>query len=207
MKTIIYKAIILLFFCSFGIVQLRAENTLSAYVPTLDTSFSYKSSIGGILPIGAIGVSFKTSLKENLFLQTDVFYTALLYPYYDRPDSSIYWIIYPSVELNANIMYQKKLQENEKVVTYWFVGGGVNLGCCILPVSGKTGVNTIFGLEYIIKKRNLSMQLDYRYGYAYLFGSNVPESSFFGLQEIPFSHFNYAFMFTLRRVFTKILIL
>lgn len=206
MKTIIYKALILSFLCLFEILQLKGEVTLSSQFSTADTLLSYKSSIGGMLPPTTIGVSFKTSLKENIFLQTDIFYTINAYLY--RDNSSIYCSIYPSVESNTNIMYQKKLKETQGVALFWFIGGGINLGCCILPVSGKTGVNALIGLEYIFKTdKPLSFQVDFRPGYALLFNPNYKyfDSIFFsGSQKMPISHFDCLLAFTLRRTFIKL---
>jgi len=164
----------------------------------------YKSSVGGML-YNPLGVSFKISLKENIFLQTDIFYTIYAYPY--REDSSIYWNIYPSVESNTNIMYQKKLKETQGVDLFWFIGGGITLGCCIIPLSGKSGVNAFTGVECVFKKdKPLSLQIDFRPGYAVLYKPNYEQSSdflFSGPPKMPASHFNCLFTFTLRRAFIK----
>ena len=204
MKRIPCKKKMLLFFCLFGILQLKSEITLSSQFPTVDTSFSYKSSIGGMLN-NPLGVSFKTSLQEYLFLQTDIFYTVYAYPY--REETSIYWNIYPSVESNTNIMYQKKLKETQGVALFWFIGGGITLGCCIIPVSGKAGVNALTGVECVIKKdKPLSLQIDFRPGYALLYTPNYKQSNSFLFSwpsKMPATHFNCLFTFTLRRTFIK----
>ncbi len=215
MRTIKYKPIVILFFCLFGMLQLRAENNLPTYVSP-DTSFSYTYSIGGIIgpALFTIGGSFKTSLKENLFLQTDIYSNLNIVPYFKRTysddgnmSSFSTAYVYTSIESSTNIMYQKKKKETKEVLTYWFIGGGVNLGWSPDERVGKAAANAIIGFEYVFKKENYSMQIDFRPGYGLLFNVNSEQKEYnmLGIHaaKMPFSHFNYAFIFSLRRVFIK----
>ncbi|MGI6291390.1 MAG: hypothetical protein ACOXZH_03040 [Bacteroidales bacterium] len=205
MKTIIYKIGILLFFCLFGILQLKGEDTLSSSFTTASKPYFYKASIGGMAPIGIAGGSFKTSFNENFFLQTDAFYNVRLCLY--RKNSSTHFEVFPFFESNTNIMYQEKLKEKQKVDLFWFVGGGMTLGGWFGSPNVKTGLNVIIGLEYILKiKQSLSFQIDFRPGYALLFDTVYKQSEgyFFGYSgENLIHHFDWLFSFTVRRTFIE----
>lgn len=204
MKTFIYKIGFLLFFCLFGILQLKGEDTLSSSFTTASKPYSYKLSVGGVVPPTAMGVSVKISLQENLFLQTDVFYAGRYYLY--RKDTSIFFHFYPSIESNTNIMYQEKLKEKKGADLFWFIGGGITLGgwCFKFLENVKTELNALIGLEYVFKTdRPVSFQIDFRPGCALIYNPNYkkPDGWFDFPKKKFITHFDCLFFFTVRRAF------
>ncbi|MCL2434521.1 MAG: hypothetical protein FWD09_00085 [Lentimicrobiaceae bacterium] len=164
----------------------------------------YKTSVGGMLPYGSTGTgpSFKTFLKDNFSLQTDLLWRVTLGGYID--EHIIYLALYPAVELNCNVMYQKKIKDKKNSELFWFIGGGASLGCEVLGPNGKFGANAILGLEFVFKNSPIALQIDLRPGYGMLFNSGDNLNDYFFIPDTnPWSHFDWLIGFTLRRTFNK----
>ena len=152
----------------------------------------YKASVGGMLPCAsnAIGPSFKSFLSEKVALQVDLLYKSILAGYIEEKDI---WVgIYSVVELNTNVVYQKKIKDKKVSELFWFVGSGISLGCEPIAVNGKFGANAIVGLEYVFKNIPLSIQIEMRPGYGMLFnlGEKLNDNLFIPVTN-PWSHFDW----------------
>jgi hypothetical protein len=176
----------------------RIENAAKAQVP-------YRGSIGGMLPYtsNAQGPSFKAFFNENVAFQTDLLFKVAFTGGKDVKENRNTFVFYFSIEANVNIVYQKKLKEKEKTDLYWLIGGGMSLGHQLFLSNGKFGLNTIIGLEYVYKKKNISLQFDVRPGYGLLYNLsetniNTPLISF---SKNPWSHFDWMMGLTLRYTF------
>ena len=163
----------------------------------------YKASVGGTLGFMGVGPSFKTFLTDNISIQTDLLYKATL----TGVMSETYFGLasYVSLELNANVMYQKKIKEKEKSELFWFIGGGLSLGSEVISgINGKFGANAIVGIEYLFKNKPLAFQIDFRPGYGMLFNSgHILNGDWFHPETNPWSHFDWYLGFTWRYVFKE----
>jgi hypothetical protein len=162
----------------------------------------YKASVGGMLPsFLALGPSAKFFVGEHLALQTDLLYKATLTRY--KKETDFFLALYPTIELNTNVMCQKKIKDKETFDLFWFIGGGGTLGFEFIGINGKFGVNAITGIEYVFKG-GLSVQIDLRPGYAMLFHSGDKINSYFLIPDVnPCHHFDWLIGFTIRRTFNK----
>jgi hypothetical protein len=131
----------------------------------------YKTSIGGIVPYTslAFGPSFKFFLTEYIAFQADIYIKGVLTAGIDANIHTIAFAPYMSIETNVNIYFQNKIKDKSSLALFWLFGGGMSFGYVFTPDNGKFGLNTIIGLEYIFKKRPLTIQLDIRPGYGLLF--------------------------------------
>lgn len=161
----------------------------------------YKASVGGMLPsFMAMGASFKTFFSEHIAFQTELLYKVTLVGSIDKKRIS-FGGVYPAIEFNTNVMYQKKIKNNKKFELFWFIGGGVSLGCDLFGPNGKFGTNMIIGLEYIFLNKPLAFQIDVRPGYGMLFNSDKRLNNGFYPNINPWSHFDWLIGFTLRYTF------
>ena len=165
----------------------------------------YKASIvGTAYPCltNVIGPTYKMFFADNIAFQTDIFFKSTLTWCTDK--YGIAFAFYYAVESNTNIMYQKRIKDKTTVESFWFLGGGITLGCNILSGDGKFGTNVIMGLEYILKNAPISFQIDFRPGFGMLFnfdenlnnGGYIPDNN-------PWVHFDWTLAFTLRYTFKK----
>ena len=164
----------------------------------------YKSSVGGVIsPVMTMGVSFKIFLTEHLVFQTDLLIKEIYGIGYEK-GVGVHYLAYGSLEQNTNVMYQKKIKEIKKSDLFWFVGGGVNIGYAFAMehTCGKMGANAIVGLEFVFKKKPLSIQMDLRPGYGRLFHiyHTFPYMPGGG-PGITWHHFDWMAGFTLRYTF------
>ena len=157
----------------------------------------YKMSIGGTLGVIATGASFKTFLTEDVSLQSDILYKVTFL--------GMKFGFYPAIEVNTNVMYQKKLKDKQNSELFWFIGGGISLGNEIMyAFNGKFGANAITGLEFVFKDKPLAFQMDLRPGYGMLFNSgNELKGNAFHPNYNPWPHFDWMIGFTLRYTFKE----
>ena len=165
----------------------------------------YKSSVGGVIS-SAMGVSFKTFLADHVVLQTDLLKKGVYGIGYEK-GVGINYMNYSSLEQNTNVMYQKKIKEIKKSDLFWFAGGGVSIGYvfAMKHTCGKIGANAIVGLEFVFKKKPLSIQMDLRPGYGYLF-YDISYSDPINIMPVlggrfDWHHFDWMAGFTLRYTF------
>ena len=97
----------------------------------------YKASVGGMIQsFLASGISSKIFLTNNFSLQSDLLFKITLVPSFAKNVHGFDGI-YFAVELNENLMYQKKLKDKKNSELFWLIGGGVSLGCEPMAVNGK----------------------------------------------------------------------
>ena len=171
-------------------------NKIMAQVP-------YKASVGGMYPaLIAGGASYKTFLSDNFALQTDLLCRMVAAKYIEEKDFLLG--LYGTIELNTNIMYQKKVKEKENFYLFWFIGCGGTLGFEFVRINGKFGANAILGLEFVFNKYPLAIQIDLRPGYGMLFNSGGKlNSDFFIPDTNPWHHFEWLIGIALRYTFKK----
>jgi len=164
----------------------------------------YKASVGGMLPsLLALGPSSKFFFSEHLAFQVDILYKITLTGVIS--ENRIYFGgVYPTVELNISMMYQKKIKEKKASELFWFIGGGLSLGCEVLGPNGKFGANAILGLEFVFKNSPIALQIDMRPGYGMLFNSGDKLNDYFFIPVTnPWSHFDWLIGITLRYTFKE----
>ena len=167
--------------------RLNAQEQMSTQTP-------YSVSVGGMIsplcPNG--GASFKTFFTNNMSFQADIYFKTMLTGAIKEG-----YAIYSSCVINTNFMYQKKLKEQKTSELFWFIGGGISLGCTMAG-NAKFGTNTIVGLEYVFKIP-LTIQIDMRPGYGMLFSSdNELKGITLHSTKNPWSHFDWLLGLTLR---------
>ena len=161
----------------------------------------YKASIGGLLGYLGMGTSFKTFFTEHISFQTDIFGKLVLTMQAD--ESNLGAALYPALELNTNVMYQKRIKERKKSELFWVIGGGLSLGCDLLHGNGKFGANVIIGWEYVFKNKPLAFQIDLRPGYGMLFNSGDILKEGLHPAINPWHHFDWLVGFTFRYAFKE----
>jgi len=155
----------------------------------------YKHAVGGLLPPTCLGFSYKTFFQENFAFQTDLFYTVTVTGRIENKD--IHLALYPTIDINFNLLYENKINEKRNADLFWFIGGGIQAGYAF--GNGKVGVNTLLGLEYVFLNKPISLQLDVRPGWSMLFNfDNELKKNFFHPKNNPWSHFDWLIGLTLR---------
>ena len=170
-------------------------NSKTSSVDTTNLT-KYKHSIGICAGIWFDGLSYKYNVLPNLYLQTDIGLSI-----------DIHKSILPEgcdISLKINMLYENIFPNRTN--TYWIVGGGVVGG--IVPhdagkkeVSLKSGVQSIFGIEYFLNTIPMSLQIDTRLGYGNIYSTKgVNPKNRIGLiaSENPYHFFDYSFVFSLR---------
>ena len=141
------------------------------------TSFAqaYKHSIGAV--VGCMnGFSYKTFVTEKFTISVDlgVKYEGIAYAssyshYHSRYNGDDYTHIDDRlmdpfcIEINSNFIYEANMFSG----LFGMVGGGISCGYAI-DYGLKTGINTIFGLEYKFGVP-MTLQLDFRPGLGNIF--------------------------------------
>jgi len=165
----------------------------------------YKASVGGMPLVNTLGISSKFFLGNHIAFQTDLFWKVIFtgYKYENMDKKRILGALYASLELNPNIIYQKKIKEKTISELFWFIGGGVSFGYAI-GNSGKFGANGIIGIEFVDKTIPVAFQIDFRPGYGMLFSfDKTPVYAFFFSHKSPWHHFDWLIGFTIRYTFKK----
>ena len=162
----------------------------------------YKASIGGMfspfLPVmGVGGLSFKSFCTDHLVYQTDIYLKMMITGDLDEAAA-----FYTSYVVNANLIYQKKMKEQEKSNLFWFMGGGVSLGFTFIG-NAKFGANAIMGIEYVFSQKPLSIQMDLRPGYGILFSSFSRINGVWIPNDNPWHHFDWYMGVTFRYTFKE----
>lgn len=168
-----------------------------------DTSglFNYQYSIGVCVGAWFNGISLKSNLAHNLYLQSDF-----------GLGIDIRKSIVPEgcdIGFKINLLYENRILNRTN--TYWLVGGGIVGG--IVPhdagkkeVSLKGGVQAILGIEYIFDSIPMSLQIDTREGYGIIYsakGTNPSNRIGMISNNNPYHFFDYSFVFSLRFHFNK----
>ena len=139
-------------------------------------SQEYKNSIG-IVAGSLNGLSYKTFVKENVAVQTDLAFGLLAtrgtvyYAGYAFSGEEHVW----TFQLQPNVYYQKNIHDVAWGGIDAFVGGGASLGYAEEFGSdlslGKFGLNAIAGIELILVDAPITVGLDFRPGYGMLFAN------------------------------------
>lgn len=123
----------------------------------------YKFAIGAITGM-EWGASMKMNVMDNFTIMDDLSYDIVI----SRPSG------YQGFFNHLNLAYQDQAASGDGIDLGWYVGGGVSIGY-VDPQGfgadgGKFGINAIAGIEANMKSAPIAFTLDFRPGYACLFG-------------------------------------
>lgn len=131
----------------------------------------------GISEIGAVvgGINgFSSKFINGKFAyQLDLGMKFLNYTSYVEDLHMSYEYLAYVLDLSQNFMFQDNVREWQNGTLFWFLGGGINIGCELYYLNTlKLGANGMVGLEYMFAKAPITLQLDFRPGYARVFEWN-----------------------------------
>ena len=147
---------------------LRTYDTVAVndHAGNADSPEFYKFSVGlSYCALGG-GPTIKYGISKNCVFQTD--FTG---KYFINYMPSYNFAIFMN-EVSQNFLFQHKFKEKNGVSYYYMIGGGVSGGMSLLrPYIWKIGAYPFFGMEFLMKNKKLSFQIDIRPGYGLLLKS------------------------------------
>lgn len=134
-----------------------------------ETTKPYRSSFGVIVG-NYFGLSSKTFLSKYFALQVDAGLKRRSVEYSYRSYAGYQHKTYMDNiwEADVNFMFEKSFSMSRIGSWNWFAGIGTSLGLTLSDCF-KTGLNAIGGIEYIFSIAPVTLQVDARPGYGYMY--------------------------------------
>jgi len=138
-----------------------------------DSTDKYTFSAGLNYSFVGGGPSIKYGIAQNCVFQTDLVGKFFI----NQMSFGNGFIVYIH-EISQNFLYQRKFSEKNDVAYYYMIGGGLSGGVSLFrPLLWKIGTYPFFGVEFALKNKKLSFQIDVRPGYGLLLKSGKAKPS------------------------------